>query len=33
MKYKDNTVFASVINISAIFHLSFTNIIYVQEDF
>ena len=33
MKYNDNTVFASVINISAILHLSFTSIIYIQEDF
>ena len=31
MKYNDNTVFANVINISEIFHLSFTSIIYMQD--
>ena len=31
MKYNDNTVFANVINISEIFHVSFTSIIYMQD--
>ena len=33
MKYINNTASASIINISEIFHLSFTSsIIYIQED-
>ena len=32
MKYNNNTTFASFINISAIFHVLFTSIIYIQED-
>ena len=31
MKYNDNTVFANVINISEIFHLSLTSMIYIQD--